>query len=146
MISLLPFQALEDRHQRMQRWASEPRNKEFFRALPPLFTWNSPAQMDAVFATNYFVREGGKVVGMVCISQADQQNRQAHVGVLFEPGTYNKLICKIMRSRIDLPKVLGLTGFKHEGTLRQSFWNGKGFEDECLFGLLKQDYEVAYGR
>jgi RimJ/RimL family protein N-acetyltransferase len=161
MTSLVPFNSVVDRQARMQAWTSDPYNHDFFRNMPPFFTWNSEAMMDQLYSTSYFFREDETVKGLIVLSQLDVQNKNVHFGILADKGTRLKIICdasrqvqdylfhhlglekmycRIMRDRQDLPKVLGLNGFKCEGILRNSVWVGGKFQDEALYGLLKEEF------
>jgi RimJ/RimL family protein N-acetyltransferase len=163
VITLLPFQA--QHLEFMRAWAQDERLEEFFRRYPPLFAWNSDAQIQQSFGQAYVISADEKPIGLLTLSQYDPQNKKVEIGLLLSPEHkerrgftfveacrqaaemvfhymgYNKIYALVLPDRQGLKQVMASYGFKKEGELRDNcFWKGR-FWDEDLYAITREDFE-----
>lgn len=60
--------------------------------------------------------------------------------MIFEVG-YNRVEACHSSNNPASGKVMQKSGMKYEGTIRQGYLCGLGFQDSCLYGILKDDFK-----
>ena len=60
----------------------------------------------------------------------------------FDQQGYRKLVATVTSGNIASRKTLIQAGFEQEGTLRQNFFLAGKWQDDWLFGLLKEEYQT----
>lgn len=60
----------------------------------------------------------------------------------FDQQGYRKLVATVTAGNIASRKALIQAGFEQEGTLRQNFFLAGKWQDDWLFGLLKEEYQT----
>jgi RimJ/RimL family protein N-acetyltransferase len=140
-------------------WSKKTELAEYFRRMGPSFSWNNQT-----FALSYLIREEETPVGIICLSNIDQQNKKFECGILVECDDkqkrqaisveaydqlfdfffnhlgYNRAEVTILSHRAALSKRLEQLGFQIEGISRQSAFFQGSFLDEIRFSYLAETY------
>jgi len=73
-----------------------------------------------------------------------RESLQAIIAFCFEQLDYRKLTATVTAGNTASRRTLLAAGFIQEGTLRQNFFLDGQWQDDWIFGLLKQEYRPAY--
>ena len=70
------------------------------------------------------------------------ESLNAIIEFCFDRQGYRKLVATVTAGNLASRKVLMSAGFMQEGTLRQNFLLAGKWQDDWLFGLLKEEYQT----
>ena len=115
------------------------------------------------YAFGIVLKETNKVIGLVDISHIDWKNKNAELGYwlgkkywgrgytteavklilrfAFEKLKLHRVYAHLFEENIASRRVLEKTGFRLEGTTRESRYRYNKWHNELRFGILKQEYE-----
>lgn len=98
-----------------------------------------------------FIDRGEGIAEFGFILAADAQGKgygseslHAIITSCFEQQEYRKLIATVTAGNAASRRTLISAGFVQEGTLRQNFFLNGQWQDDWIFGLLKQEYQPAH--
>ncbi len=109
-------------------------------------------------------RENGEVIGKFSLHKLSIWHRKAELGVIirdayqntgvvtevleqvlhyaFDTLELNRIVGDIFAENEGSEKLLKKYGFKEEGTMRQTDFDGKRYHDTVVFSLLKSEYDA----
>ncbi len=117
-------------------WVIEDRSGDvigFFR-FHKLHHWHRKAEMGVVISAGY-QRSGVMSELMAVILRYG-----------FEELQLNRIVGDIFAENQGSRKLLERYGFQEEGTLRQTDFDGKRFQDTVVFSMLREEYQVLNKR
>jgi len=161
--------------EQLREWRNDPALRRYFREHRELnrdnqVAWYESRVLGDSNQYNFEVRvnEGGKLIGHCGLYYINWVSRTAEFGIYlgdlsYRNGGYgsdtlrtlisygfndlnmNRIWCEVYDNNKALD-VYRHIGFKHEGTLRENYYNEGKYWDAHLLGMLKSEYESAYGR
>ncbi len=109
-------------------------------------------------------KHSGRVVGTFCFHKVHNWHMKAEMGVVigkkyqqqgvmtevldktlifgFETLGLNRIVCDIFADNEGSERLLTNYGFKKEGILRQTDFDGQVFHDTVVFSMLKEEYYI----
>ncbi len=111
------------------------------------------------------LKEIGEPIGSISVVDQDERTKKVHIGYCIGsrwwrlgitteafrgiiPFFFDEVKVNRIESRHDPNNphsgdVMKKCGLKYEGTLRQADWNNKGIVDTCMYGLLKNEWQLS---
>jgi len=71
------------------------------------------------------------------------ESLRATIAFCFEQQNYRKMVATVTAGNVASCRTLLSAGFIQEGTLRQNFFLDGRWQDDWIFGLLKEEYRPA---
>lgn len=132
----------------------------------PLSEWIQKYDTDKSFYRwGVELKETGELVGSIRASSESERDMIADAGYSFGRKNWNKgyatealkavinfMIFKVGYNRVEAchstnnpasGKVMQKAGMKYEGTIRDGYLCGLGFQGSCLYGIIKEDIKNA---
>ena len=151
----------------LRSWRNDPRLRKYFREHKEITKSDQQNWYKKILSDknqyNFCITVGEKLIGHCGLYYIDWINRSAEFGIYigdldYRNGGYgsdalrtlikygfndlnlNKIWCEVYKNNKAL-KIYKHIGFKHEGTLRQSYYNEGKYWDSDILSMLKKEYE-----
>lgn len=130
----------------------------------PLLQWIKKYDEDKSFYRwGVELKKTGELIGLICASAQSERDMIAESGYRFARKNWNKgyatealkavinfMIFEVGFNRVEAchstnnpasGRVMQKAGMKYEGTIRDGYLCGLGFQDSCLYGIIKEDFK-----